>query len=108
MRSDTGKLDTVPMFRPLFDPRDRLLIDQPTWRSVLVSYALVAAIPVLLWIVSRPLAGTVILASIAVLFVGGRRVYRLIRCFYDCQGFTFDLVGKAQITVTQIPTDEAN
>ncbi|WP_137285969.1 hypothetical protein [Halorussus salinisoli] len=73
-----------------------------------MSYVLVTAIPLLLWFVSQPLVGTVALASIAGLFVGGRRVYRLTRCFYDCQGFTFDLGGTAQITVTQIPTDEAS
>ncbi|WP_227373662.1 hypothetical protein [Haladaptatus halobius] len=96
------------MFRPPLDPGDRPLIDQPTWRSIIVSYALMAAIPLLLWIVSQPLAGTVTLAGIAGLLVGGRRVYRLIRCFYDCQRFTFNLGGKAQITVAQIHADESN
>lgn len=96
------------MFRPPLDPRDRPLVEQPTWRSVLVSYAVVAAIPLLLWVVSRPLAGTVTLGAVAGLIVGGRRAYGLTRCFYDCQGFTFDLVGKAQITVARIPADEPN
>ncbi|WP_458208000.1 hypothetical protein [Haladaptatus sp. NG-SE-30] len=96
------------MFRPPLDPRDRPLIEHPTWRSVLVSYTLVAAIPILLWVVSQPLTGIVALASIAGLLTGGRRAYRLTRCFYDCQGFTFSVGGKAQITVSQIPTDEAS
>ncbi|WP_433630187.1 hypothetical protein [Halomicrococcus sp. NG-SE-24] len=69
---------------------------------------MVAAIPLLLWVVSQPLVGSVTLAAVVGLLVGGRRAYRLTRCFYDCQGFTFDLGGKAQITVTQIPIDEAN
>lgn len=97
------------MLRPPLDPRDCPLIEQPTWRSILVSYALVAAVPLLLWVISQPLAGTVTLGTIAGLFVGGRRAYKLTRCFYDCQGFTFDLGGKVQITVAQISTaDEAN
>lgn len=96
------------MHRPPLDPRDRPLIETPTWRNVLVSYAMVAAIPLLLWVVSQPLVGSVTLAAVVGLLVGGRRAYRLTRCFYDCQGFTFDLGGKAQITVTQIPIDEAN
>lgn len=100
--------DTTPMFRPPFDPRDRPLIDRPTWRSVLVSYATMAVVPLLLWAVSRPLEGTVTLVGIAVLCVGGRRVHRLRRCFYECQKLTFDVAGKAQITITQISADEAN
>lgn len=96
------------MFRPPLKPRERPLIDQPTWQSIVVSYALVAVIPLLLWVVSYPRTGTVTLAGIAGLLIGGQRAYRLIRCFYDCQGFTFDLLGRARITVTQIPTTEAN
>lgn len=95
------------MFRPPLDPRDRSLIDRPTWRGVVVSYGLVAAVPLLLWVVSYPRVGTVTLAGIASLFVGGRRIHRLLRCLDDCRGITFDLLGRARITVVQIPTNEA-
>jgi hypothetical protein len=94
------------MIRPPLDPRDRPLVDRPTWQSVVASYALVAAIPFLLWLVSSPVAGTVTLAAIAGLFVGGRRAHRLVRCFYDCQQFTVDLLGRARITVAQTPANE--
>lgn len=96
------------MIAPPLDPRDRPHIEQPTWRSILVSYALVAAFPLLLWGISQPLAGAVTLATLAGLFVGGRGVYKLTRCFYVCQEFTVDLGRTARITVAQIPTDEAN
>lgn len=96
------------MVRPPLDPQDPPLIESPKWRSVFASYALMAAIPLLLWIVSQPVAGTVTLAGIASLFIGGRRANRLVRCFYDCQRLTFDLLGRAQITITQIPTEKTN
>jgi len=96
------------MSRPPLDPRDRPPIESPTWQSVLLSYGLVAVIPLLLWVVSQPVAGIVTLGGIAGLFIGGRRAYRLIRCFYNCQEFTFDLLGRARITVAQIPATEAN
>jgi hypothetical protein len=73
-----------------------------------VSYGLAAALPLLVWFVSQPRAGTVVVVAIGGLFVGGRRVFRLSRCFFRCQRFTFNLGGKVKITVTQIPTDDAN
>lgn len=69
---------------------------------------MIAAIPASLWIVSRPLAGTAVLAAVAGLVVGARRTYRLARCFRDCQGFAFDVAGRARITVARTPTDDAN
>lgn len=96
------------MFKPPLDSRDYILIEEPTWRSVTVSYAMAAALPLLVWIISKPRARTVILAAIWGLFVGGRRAYRLTRRFYNGERFTFNLRGKVRITVTQIPTDDAN
>lgn len=96
------------MRAPPLDPRDRPFVEQPTWRGILVSYALVAAVPLLLWVSSHQLAGAVTLALLAGLFVGGRGVFMLTRCFHVCQEFTVDLGGTAWITVAQIPTDEAS
>lgn len=90
------------------DPRGRPVHKHPTWRSVLVSYALVAAIPLLLWVVSRPLAGTAAIAAVVGLSIGARRAYRLIRCVRDCQGLAFDLVGRVRITITRPPADGSN
>jgi len=67
---------------------------------------MVAAIPVLLWVASKPLVGTAAIATAGSLFVGGRRAHALVRCFYDCKGFAFDLGGRARITVRQLPADE--
>jgi hypothetical protein len=69
---------------------------------------MVAVIPLLVWGVSQPRAGVVVLAAIFGLYIGGRRAYRLTRCFYACQEFTFELGGKIKITVTYLPTGDAN
>ena len=96
------------MIQPPHDPRDPPLIDQPTWRSILVSYVLAAVVPLLLWAISNPLAGTVTVVGVTALVIGGRHAYKLRRCFYHCQKLTFQLGETAQITVTQLPTDDAN
>lgn len=96
------------MYRPPLDPRDRPLNEAPTGGTVVMSYGLMALLPLLVWVVSRPVAGTVTIVSVASLFIGGRRLYRLIRCFYDCEAFSFELRGRARITIAQIPTEEAS
>lgn len=95
------------MFRPPLDPRTRPLIERPTWGKVIVSYAVMAAIPLLLWVGSHPLVGLATLAGVAALLVAGRRAHRLLRCFHECPGITFELAGTARITVSQIAADDA-
>ncbi|NHN61207.1 MULTISPECIES: hypothetical protein [Halorussus] len=94
------------MFTPPPSPRDRPALDRLTWTRVLVSYAVIAAIPFALWVVSRPMAGAVALASLAGLVVGARRVHALHQCFRDCRGFAFDLAGRVRVTITP-PADDA-
>jgi len=94
------------MFRPPLDPRDRPLVDQPTWRGVLASYGAIAAVPFLLWFLSSPLAGTAVLAGLFGATALGRSVYRLGRCFRSCRRIVFELGETARITVRQLPADE--
>lgn len=89
------------------DPRYAPSNEPLTWERVLVSYAMMAAIPLLLWVVSRPLAGTVVLASAGGLLVGARRASRLVRCFHRCRGFAFDLGERVRITVAPVPCDDS-
>lgn len=99
------------MYRPPHSPGSPALDRatwhrRPTWRSILVSYATIAAIPILLWVVSEPLTGAAVLAAVVGLSIGARRAHRLVRCFHDCRALTFDLGGEVRITVAQPPTDE--
>jgi len=86
------------MHRPP-DPRYRPPPDEPTWGSILIVFAMIAAVPMLLWIASTPLAG-VLLAAFAGLLVGARRVVGLTRCAPTCRQLTVDLGSTVQITVT--------
>lgn len=95
------------MYRPPSDPRNRIAQKNPTWRNIIVSYLMVIAIPLALWAFSQPVAGAVVIAALVGLFSGARRAYTLARCFEHCQGFAFDLAGKARITVRQIPADDS-
>lgn len=88
------------------DPRYVPPRDRPTWTHILASYAMAAAIPLLLWVASQPLAGTAALASAAGLVVVARRARELIRCFHECRGFAFDLGENVRITVSQIADDD--
>lgn len=94
------RLPPDPRYYP---PNDRL-----TWQTVLVSYTMLAAIPLLLWVVSYPLVGSAVLAAVVGLFIVARRASELVRCFYECQRFTFDLGRTVQITVTRCTVDDPN
>lgn len=94
------------MNRPPLDTRDRPERKSPTWGGVVVSYALVAAIPMLLWVVSSPVAGVAALAGAGALLVAGRHSYRLLRCYRECEAMTVALLGRARITITQMEDGE--
>lgn len=94
------------MYQPPFDPRPNSVATAPTWRALLVRYAVVAAVPILLWAVSQPVTAVLAVGAIAALSIATRRGYGLVRCFSDCQAMVFDLGGVARITVRQAPTDE--
>lgn len=98
----------MTMSSPPPDPRASPVPDEPTWRAILVSYAVMVAIPLALWAVSQPVAGTVALAGLAGLFVGARRAHGLVRCLSDCGGFAVDLGDAIRVTVVQSSADEPN
>ena len=71
---------------------------EPTWRRIAASYAMAAATVLLLWVVSRSVAGAA---------VAGRRAYGFARCLRDCRHITVRLGSRTRITVARGPTDEA-
>lgn len=81
------------------DPRYRPPPEEPTWGSILTGFAMVAAIPLFLWVATNPLAG-VLLATLAGLVVGARRAVHLARCAPACRQLTVDLGRTVQVIVT--------
>ena len=94
------------MQSPPPDPRFRSRPKNPTWRSILAAYAVVAAVPVLFWAVSNPLSAVAGLAIVAGLRIGARRVADLVRCLRDCGEFAVDLGESVRVTVTRPPANE--
>jgi hypothetical protein len=87
------------MPKPTSDSYDRSTYYRITWRGVLVSYAMAAAIPVLLWAGSDPAAAALALAGAAGAFVAARYARRVARCVDQCRGVAFDLPGRVRVTV---------
>lgn len=93
------------MYVPPTDPRDRPATKQPTWRNVLESYALIAAVAAALWLFSNPVTGAVLLTAIAGLALAGRRAVTLARCARNCRRFAVDLLGDVRLTITKSATE---
>lgn len=91
---------------PNRDPRRRPALDEPTWDHVLVSYAMVAAIPVVLWTLANPAIGLVTIGAIASLALGARKAAGVVRCFYECRRLAFDVGDVARITVCRRAAEE--
>lgn len=87
---------------PKYRPRPK----NPTWRNIVAAYAVVAAVPVLFWVASNPLAGGVGIAAALALRAGARRGAKLRRCLRDCEGFAVDLGERLRVTVTRPPANE--
>ncbi|WP_158059261.1 hypothetical protein [Halorussus halophilus] len=96
------------MSKPPIGPRSYPKYDDPTWQNILVTYALVGAIPIALWIFSQPITGIVVLTTSIALFFSARGAHRLTRCYYECQQLAFEIAGKTRITVTQLPSNDPN
>lgn len=92
---------------PRRDPRRRPAHDHLSWDHVLVSYAMVAAIPALLWLASNPLAGGATALAVAGVAVGARRAATLVRYCEECRRLAVDVGDTATITVTRRPVDDA-
>lgn len=95
------------MYEPPPDPRDHRASEEPTWRAVLGRFAALAAVPLLLLLVSRPMIGSVGIVAVAVVGVCLWRGVRLARCFVQCGGFAVDVGGRVQICVVRPDVDAA-
>jgi hypothetical protein len=88
------------------DAPTRPLDERLTWRSILVSYAMMAAVPLLLWVAGRPLLRVTAVAAVVGAFAVARRGAALRRCFYECGGFAFDLGGSVRVTISRPRADD--
>ena len=90
--------------RPPINPRPRPLPERPTWRGILVGYALVLAVPALLWAISQPVAAGVATTALVGGTVVTRRAAWLVRCLHDCGAVSLAL-GRVRITIARTGCD---
>lgn len=95
------------MFTPPPSPDDAPLVDNPTWGSIATTFLLALAMPVLLWTVTNPVAGTALIATAVVIGNALTRVAALATCLRNCGGFVLDVGDVARVTVTQPAGDSA-
>jgi len=86
------------------DPHKRTTYGRLTWTDILLSYAMAAALPVLLWSASDPVTAGVLTLSAAFVVVTARRTRELARCLRECRSVAFDLPGTVSVTVAWGPT----
>ena len=79
---------------------------EPTWQHIAAGCAIAAAIPLLLWVVSHPVAGAATLTTGAALTVAGRRAYALTRRLRECWQVTFQPGRRTRITIARGGSDE--
>jgi len=93
------------MFGPPLDPRTRPSRTPPTWRGILAGYVLIAAVPVSLVLVSRPVIVAAALGTV-VAVLGLRRVARVAGRVSRRREVSVDLAGEVRITVSRVNGDE--
>jgi hypothetical protein len=87
------------MYDPNADPTDRRTNRSLSWTNVLLTYALAAAIPVLLWAVSSPGAAVLTVTVVAAASFAVRYTRRLARCVDKCRGVSFTVPRTARVSV---------
>lgn len=71
------------MYDPSINARHRRTPEPISWRAVLAGVVASAAVPVVLWAVSQPLAGTVVMTLAVGLLVGATHRATVTRDFRD-------------------------
>ncbi|MDS0474078.1 hypothetical protein [Natrinema sp. 1APR25-10V2] len=92
------------MHVPPTDPASR----RTDWQAILTGYALVAAVPVVLWAVENPATAVATLGVVVGLAVAARPAWRLAHCLYGCRPLTVDLAGRVRLTITRPRTDDSS
>jgi len=87
------------MSRPPVDPRDRPLPPRIPAGALLVSWAMVAAVALLIWAASYPTPGALALVVLVGLAAIRRRLRWLARCVAECQQLTIPLGRHGHITI---------
>ena len=93
------------MYVPPASPRDPPFPHDPTWSDIATGFAVMLAVPVVLWLASYPLVG----AASVVGFLGLRAAYRRARArlrrLFDRCCIVLRIGETVRVTITRTPTD---
>lgn len=101
---ETTPNPTNSVYAPPSDPRDPNASSPTDLRQLVAAFLLAAAIPLGLFVASRPLVGVVGLAALVVLFAGARRATASLRRLRD-RPLRVDLPGGVRLRVVRRPTE---
>jgi hypothetical protein len=101
---ETTPNPTNSVYAPPSDPRDPNASSPTGPRQLVAAFLLAAAIPLGLFVASRPLVGVVGLAALVVLFAGARRATASLRRLRD-RPLRVDLPGGVRLRVVRRPTE---
>ncbi|MFC6940999.1 hypothetical protein ACFQE8_13680 [Salinirubellus sp. GCM10025818] len=87
------------MYSPPIDPRDPNASNPTDPRTLAAAFLLVAAIPLGLFVASRPLVGLAGLVALVCLLAGGRHATGLVRRLRDGRELRIDLPGGVRLRV---------
>ncbi|MFB6298740.1 MAG: hypothetical protein ABEH65_00590 [Halobacteriales archaeon] len=90
------------MYPPATILTSRSTTQPPSWSALVVSYALIPIVFLSLWILEQPLAGSFVIATLAGIGLGTRRILTVIRCVRDCGACSLAVAGDIHITIARI------
>jgi hypothetical protein len=91
------------VYTPPIDPRDPNASNPTDPRTLAAAFLLVAAIPLGLFVASRPLVGVAGLVALVCLLAGGRHATGLVRRLRGGRGLEVDLPGGVRLRVARDP-----
>ncbi len=95
------------MYVPPASPRDPPLLHDRSWSDVLSAYAIMLAIPVLLWLASYPLVGAGSVLGLLGLRMAVSRARASLRRLFDRCCIVFRIGENIRITITRTPRENS-
>lgn len=83
------------------DTRAEPPASQPRPRGILVGYAVMAAVPLVLWGIANPLAAAVAVAALAGSYAAKDPALAAARCLARCRTITVGLDGWVEVRITR-------
>lgn len=95
------------MYVPPPSPRDPPFPHDPTWNDVASGFAMVLAVPVVLWLASYPLVGAGTVLGVLGIRLAYRRARARLRHLFDRCCIVLRIGENIRITITRTPGEQS-